>query len=245
MKQPHRVTWAKRPIEGTEEHAYAAGIIDGLGHAILMQTTALEYGPGTFSYNLYARSKEAINEVVQFPAKPSEADDDFFDETGEAFEESPLSDTAGERNLTPLSPQYSPIPGNGQRVCIRGPFASFLVCNRDERNELGTWLRRRRDEAVKDALAAEDFFDYVADEANPFSTECIAELVPRLYLDKSRLLIAAQGSKDWFYLRVGRLTSTTTYSALRALAIALPASHPGFTEDPLSSLSSAIEEEVF
>ena len=41
VKQPHRVTWAKRPIEGTEEHAYAAGIIDSLGHAILMQTTAL------------------------------------------------------------------------------------------------------------------------------------------------------------------------------------------------------------
>ena len=98
---------------------------------------------------------------------------------------------------------------------------------------------------MKDALAAEDFFDYVTDEADPFSIECIAELVPRLYLDKSRLLIAAQGSKDWFYLRVGRLTSTTTYSALRALAIAYRLHILDSQKHPLSSLSSAIEEEVF
>ena len=94
---------------------------------------------------------------------------------------------------------------------------------------------------MKDALTA----DYLADEADPFSIECIAKLVPKLYLNKSRLLTAAQGFKDWFYLRVGRLTSTTTYSALRALAIGYSLHTLDSQKHPLSSLSSAIEEEVF
>ena len=244
MKQPPRVTWAKRNIEGTEEHAYAAGIIDGLGHAILMQTTALEYGPGTFAYNLYDRSKEAMNKVMQFPAKPFEENDDVFDETGGGFVESPLSATAGERS------KRHHQRNKARSKVTDNPSVSedhSLRCwSAEEMNE-ANWERFCGEDvakAVNDTLAAEDFFDYIGDEADPFSMECIAELVTGLYLNKSRLLTAAQGSKDWFYLRFGRLTSTTTYAALRALAIGYRLHSMDSKKYPLSGLSSAIEVEV-
>lgn len=205
LKTPMAPNWAKRNVRGDVDELVLA-FADGLGKVAHLHTTCPNMGPEYWTYVRYSRHSETETK-------------------GLCTDSSTPPPLPSPEAQTPAPPTNRNV-AMGSRTMRRVRRAALVESSdEDESNEDSSESLSLEDmnliqkaitllrESTNKSIQWESFSEEYRKEVFEYVFRCVEERFVQLTV--------AQGGKEWFVLRVGRFTSTTTLTVLRSLAAIL------------------------